>query len=102
MLYTRKCACCGNALSPELKFFDICKVCGWQDDPIQNDDPDYDGGANYISLNQAKQALAEGQSIRALEKQVKQRWKEREAALEASLLNDDEESAVPVQESPIV
>jgi hypothetical protein len=53
-------------LSPELKFFDICKVCGWQDDPTQNDDPDYDGGANYISLNVAKQAFAEGQPLEPL------------------------------------
>jgi hypothetical protein len=88
MLYDRKCACCGNTLSPLLSSHDICGVCKWEDDPVQNKDPDYDGGANYISLNQAKQALAEGKSIRALEKAVKQRWKEQEAveaALEAAL-----------------
>jgi hypothetical protein len=104
MQYDRKCACCGNALSPELKFFDICK-CGWQDDPIQNDDPDYDGGANYISLNQAKQALAAGQSIRALEKVVKQRWKEEEAAREAAetaLLDDAAEATDAVGELALV
>jgi hypothetical protein len=93
MQYDRKCACCGNALSPELKFFDICQVCYWQDDPIQNDDPDYDGGANYISLNQAKQALAAGQSIRALKRAVKQRWKEAEAAREAAALLEEEAEA---------
>jgi hypothetical protein len=82
MLYNRKCACCGNALSPELKFHDICKVCGWQDDPIQNDEPDYDGGANYISLNEAKKAFVEGKSIRELKKTVKQHWKKQQAALQ--------------------
>jgi hypothetical protein len=32
--------------------FEICPLCGWEDDDIQNDDPDYAGGANELSLNQ--------------------------------------------------
>jgi hypothetical protein len=31
--------------------FEICPLCGWEDDDIQNDDPDYAGGANKLSLN---------------------------------------------------
>ncbi len=54
------CACCKKAL---VGFYDICDVCGWQDDPIQNKNPDYDGGANEMSLNQAKQAYKEGKKI---------------------------------------
>lgn len=31
----------------------ICSICGWEDDPYQNEDPDYnDGAANNLTLNQ--------------------------------------------------
>lgn len=36
-----KCKCCGkNTLSAD-SLFDICENCGWQDDAVQNDNPDY-------------------------------------------------------------
>jgi hypothetical protein len=79
MQYNRKCACCGNSLSPYLKFFDICAVCGWEDDPIQNDDPTYSGGANHISLIEAQQAFAEGRPLEPLMQAAIQRWKHQEA-----------------------
>ncbi len=41
------CACCEIE---EVEFFDICTVCGWQNDPLQNDNPKYAGGANELSL----------------------------------------------------
>lgn len=34
--------------------FDICEVCGWGDDNVQAAQPDFPGGANKMSLNQAK------------------------------------------------
>ena len=43
--------------------FDICSVCGWQRDCVQEDNPNYEGGANKMSLNQAKQAYREGKKI---------------------------------------
>ena len=46
------CVCCGKI---EVELFDICEVCDWQNDPLQNDMPDYTGGANIMSLNQAKE-----------------------------------------------
>jgi hypothetical protein len=33
----------------------ICKECGWEDDNLQYYDPDYEGGANDVSLNQARE-----------------------------------------------
>jgi hypothetical protein len=30
--------------------FDICPVCGWEDDYVQLADPEYRGGANGVSL----------------------------------------------------
>ena len=57
------CKCCGNnTLDMESKF-DICSVCGWQRDCVQEDNPNYEGGANKMSLNQAKQAYREGKKI---------------------------------------
>lgn len=33
--------------------YDFCEVCRWCDDPLQRVDPDYAGGYNRISLNEA-------------------------------------------------
>ena len=41
-----RCPCCNKTL---LYDYDICAVCGWQNDPIQNDHPDMRGGANKES-----------------------------------------------------
>ena len=50
------CPCCGNrTLSEEPPgSYDICPVCWWEDDAVQFDDPDYAGGANVVSLNEAR------------------------------------------------
>lgn len=52
----RICPVCGKHQFEEDDNFEICPVCGWEDDAIQREDPDYDGGANPISLNQAIEA----------------------------------------------
>ena len=57
------CACCGEKSLPADSVFEICPVCGWQDDDIQNDDPDFDGGANEMSLRQAQEAYAKRKAI---------------------------------------
>ena len=50
-----KCPCCGYyTLEDEPGHFDICPVCFWEDDNIQSFDPDYYGGANTMSLNEAR------------------------------------------------
>ncbi len=58
------CPVCGKF---EFEFhgsFDICNVCGWEDDNLQESKPNYSGGANIMSLNEAKKAWAEGREIR--------------------------------------
>jgi hypothetical protein len=51
-----KCPCCEfKTLDSPQGFFDICPVCYWEDDNIQRNDPNYKGGANDISLNDARQ-----------------------------------------------
>ncbi len=52
----KQCSCCGQYTLEKDSIFEICKVCGWQDDGLQNDNPDYKGGANKMSLNEAKEA----------------------------------------------
>jgi len=34
--------------------YDICPVCGWEDDDWQFNKPDHPGGANHVSLNEAR------------------------------------------------
>ena len=58
------CPVWGSQCLGDLPDFDICENCGWEDDPLQRDDPDYDGGANEMSLNEARKAWAEGKPIR--------------------------------------
>ncbi|MED4285135.1 CPCC family cysteine-rich protein [Priestia megaterium] len=54
------CPCCGyNTLEEEPPdTFDICEICFWEDDGVQFDDPDYEGGANVISLKEAQKNFA--------------------------------------------
>ncbi len=51
------CPCCGYRTLEEEPpgKFDICPVCYWEDDRVQYYDHDYKGGANHLSLNQAKE-----------------------------------------------
>jgi len=50
------CPCCGflTVGEPPPGTFEICDVCGWEDDEVQFDNPDFRGGANYPSLNEAR------------------------------------------------
>lgn len=50
----KRCACCGENSLPVDSEFEICSICGWEDDDIQNENPQLDGGANEMSLDQAK------------------------------------------------
>ena len=60
----KKCKCCGNYSLPIGTVYEICSICNWEDDDIQNDNPDLEGGANDMSLNQAKKAYKNGQKVR--------------------------------------
>jgi hypothetical protein len=60
--YPWTCPVCGASCIGEFPEFDVCK-CGWEDDHIQRDDPGYWGGANKMSLNQAREAYAKGEKV---------------------------------------
>jgi len=52
----RACSCCGfYTMVTGPGNHDVCPVCFWEDDGIQNDNPDFRGGANRVSLNEAKE-----------------------------------------------
>jgi hypothetical protein len=53
------CPCCANKTLDGAGNHEICPVCFWEDDPVQRDDPAYPGGANRISLKQAKRNFLE-------------------------------------------
>ena len=50
------CPCCGSRVLRERGAFEICPVCGWEDDPAQSADHGFAGGANELSLDAARKA----------------------------------------------
>jgi hypothetical protein len=60
------CPCCGSLTLDEEPpgTFGICPVCFWEDDDVQFRDPDHSGGANRVSLSEARRNF---KSIRASE-----------------------------------
>lgn len=60
------CPCCGYlTLDEPAGCYDICDICGWEDDNLQRGDPDYFGGANGDSLRQAQQEFLATHDIMA-------------------------------------
>lgn len=51
-----KCFCCGYLTLTEEPpgTFEICPVCFWEDDNIQAEHPTLAGGANKVSLEEAR------------------------------------------------
>ncbi|MBI4955819.1 MAG: hydrolase [Myxococcales bacterium] len=50
------CPCCGCLTLDEAPpgTFAVCPVCDWEDDDVQCGDPSYRGGANGVSLDEAR------------------------------------------------
>lgn len=50
------CPCCGNLTleSEPPGSYELCPVCYWEDDGVQFRDPTLPGGANSMSLNEAR------------------------------------------------
>ena len=57
------CPVCGKQEFSEYDSFEFCHNCGWQDDSIQEEEPDFSGGANDMSLNEAREAYKNGKQI---------------------------------------
>jgi len=48
------CACCGYQTIKAKGDYEICPICFWEDDPVQEADPWFEGGANQPSLFQSQ------------------------------------------------
>lgn len=57
------CPVCDAPVSGDPGTYEICPVCGWEDDPVQRDDPEYRGGANTLSLHDARADWRRRQSL---------------------------------------
>ncbi len=64
IIKVQTCPVCGKHTFEEDDDFEICPVCNRQDDGVQRDAPDYKGGANRMSLNEARAAYARGEKVR--------------------------------------
>lgn len=55
--YPKECPCCGEGIISDLH--DICLVCGWEDDDVQNEVTTFRGGANKQSLEEHRASFLE-------------------------------------------
>ena len=55
------CPCCGYNTLDEAPngTYNICDICFWEDDPVQLENPNYEGGANRVSLIQGRKNFDE-------------------------------------------
>lgn len=62
-----KCPVCDNLTIKNPGSFELCPICNWEDDNIQRKKPDFEGGANEESLNQAREAYQKKRRKKAKE-----------------------------------
>lgn len=62
-----KCPVCGQTEFDSIGSYDICDVCGWEDDPYQEEHPEDDVGANELSLIDYRKAYENGVIIKAID-----------------------------------
>ncbi|MFD4141485.1 CPCC family cysteine-rich protein [Streptomyces sp. NPDC058572] len=53
------CLCCGFLTVSRRAWYEICPVCGWEDNDQVSGDPDeYVGGPNHVTLSEARRNFA--------------------------------------------
>lgn len=62
-----RCWACGQLTLTEepTGTYEICPNCGWEDDPVQQQNPTYSGGANTASLRDFRKSLLEQEAVTA-------------------------------------
>jgi hypothetical protein len=48
------CLCCGKRTLQTHQEWEVCTVCGWEDDPVYYKNPEICAGANGMSLSAAR------------------------------------------------
>ena len=56
----KMCPCCNKYRFEEIGKYEVCPICGWEDDPVQRQNPSFAGGANHKSLEEARAEYAGG------------------------------------------
>lgn len=57
---SRLCPCCGYlTMDLQVASYHICPICNWEDDPVQNADDSFWGGANTLSLKDSRKNFKE-------------------------------------------
>lgn len=56
----KKCPVCGKYEWKEIGAYEMCPVCGWEEDEIQEEYPDDFAGPNGMSLNEYKEKYLDG------------------------------------------
>lgn len=92
------CKCCGCAVLDSADEYEVCPVCCWEKDKTQERDPEYKGGANAVSLNEARKNYAEFGACekRFAEKVRKPEVTEKAAAMRRKERREDEKFAFEV------
>lgn len=60
-LIARICPVCGGHKFTEV--FEICPICNWENDYVQEQNPEWRNCANEMSLNDARQAYLGGKKV---------------------------------------
>lgn len=58
-----KCPVCGQYEFEKEDNYEICEVCGWENEKYQLIHPDEKDCANHMSLNEARKAWAAGKPV---------------------------------------
>ncbi len=83
MAHKHSCPCCCQYEFPGKESYEIRPVFNWEDDPVQAEEPDYKGGANVLSLNEAREHS--GKAERYVSSALMDLIRERMAGLNSAL-----------------
>ena len=73
-----ECPCCERKVFVSRYGRDICPYCRWQQDRVQEENPDYAGGANKLSLNAYREEFRKREASRVLLAEGPQRdWEQK-------------------------
>lgn len=75
--------------------YDICPICRWENDGIQRDQKDYWGGANTLSVNEAKAvySLLQNKASKSKVSEIIERYNQRNSQIHKQFRGIDHRTA---------